>query len=44
MADLHDQMNMFGPLFPDLIRSIQLYDKRNLTFVDCCDKILLNSS
>ena len=33
-----------GPLFFNLIRWIQLCDKKNLTFVDCCDKILLNSS
>ena len=34
----------FGTLFFNWIRWIQLYDKKNLTFVDCCDKILLNSS
>ena len=28
----------------DLIRWIQLCDKKNLTFIDCCSKILLNSS
>ena len=33
----------FGILFFNLIRLIQLCDKKNLTFVDCCDKILLNS-
>ena len=31
-------------LFFYLIRWIQLYDKKNPTFVDCCDKIWLNSS
>ena len=34
----------FGPLFFNLIRLIQLCDKKNLTFVDCWDKIILNSS
>ena len=34
----------FGPLFFNLIVWIQLCDKKNLTFVDCCDKILLNLS
>ena len=34
----------FGTLVFNSIRWIQLYDKKNLTFVDCCDKILLNSS
>ena len=34
----------FGPLFFNLIRWIQLCDKKNLTFVDFWDKILLNSS
>ena len=35
----------FGPfLFIYLIRLIQLCDKKNLTFVDCWDKIILNSS
>ena len=34
----------FGPLFFNLIRLIQLCDIKNLTFVDCWDKILLNSS
>ena len=28
----------------NLIRWIQLCDKKNLTFVDCCDKILSNES
>ena len=31
----------FGPLFFNLIRWIQLCDKKNLTFVDSCDKKLL---
>ena len=34
----------FGPLFFKFIRLIQLCDKNNLTFVDCWDKIILNSS
>ena len=34
----------FGHLFFNLICLIQLCDKKNLTFVDCWDKILLNSS
>ena len=34
----------FGPLFFNLIFWIQLYDRKNLTFFDCCDKILLYSS
>ena len=34
----------FGPLFFNLIRWIQLCDKKNLTFIDRFDKILLNSS
>ena len=34
----------FGPLFFNLIRVIQLCDKKNLTFIDWRDKILLNSS
>ena len=34
----------FRPLFFNLIRWIQLGDKKSLQFVDCCDKILLNSS
>ena len=34
----------FGTLFFNLIRWIQLYDKKNLTFFDCCYKVLLNSS
>ena len=34
----------FGPLFSNLIRLIQLCDKKNPTFVDCWDKILSNSS
>ena len=34
----------FRPLFFNLIRLIQLCDKKNLTFVDCWDRILLNSS
>ena len=34
----------FGPLFFNLIGLIQLCDKKNLTFVDCWGKILLNSS
>ena len=33
----------FGPLFFNLIRLIQLCDKKNLTFVEHWDKILLNS-
>ena len=34
----------FGPLFFNLICWIQLCDKKNLTLVDCRDKIWLNSS
>ena len=34
----------FGPLFFNLIRLIQLCDKKNLTFVDCWDKMLFNLS
>ena len=34
----------FGPLFSNLICWIQLWDKKNLTFVDCCNRILLNLS
>ena len=34
----------FGPLFFNIICLIQLCDKRNLTFVDCWDRIILNSS
>ena len=34
----------FGPLIFNLIRFIQLCDKKNLTFVNSWDKILLNSS
>ena len=34
----------FGALFFNWIPWIKLCDKKNLTFVDCCDKILLNSS
>ena len=30
-----------GTLFCNLIRWIQLCDKKNLTFVDCCDKFLI---
>ena len=44
MADLHGHMSMFGNLISYLIHWIQLYDKYNLTFVDCCDRFLLNSS
>ena len=44
MADLHGKMSMFWNLFLNLIRWIQLYDKKSQTFVDCCDNILLNSS
>ena len=33
----------FGPLLFNLIGWIQLCDKKNLTFVDCWDKILLTS-
>ena len=33
----------FGPFF-NLIRWVQLCDKKNLKLVDCSDKILLNSS
>ena len=44
MANLHGQMSMFWTLFfSNLIRWIQLFDEKYLTFVDCCDKILLNS-
>ena len=34
----------FGVLFFNSIRWIQLCYQKNLTFVDCCDKVLLNSS
>ena len=34
----------FRPFFFNLICLIQLWDKKNLTFVDCCDKILWNLS
>ena len=34
----------FGPLLFNLICLTQLCDKKNLTFVDCWDKILLNLS
>ena len=44
MADLHGQMSMFWTLVFNLICWNQLCDKKNLTFVDRCDKILLNSS
>ena len=45
MADLHVQMSMFLILFFfNLICCIQLCDKKNLTIVDCCNKVLLNSS
>ena len=43
MADPHGQMSMFWNLIFYLIRCIQLCDKKDLTFVDCCDKMLLNS-
>ena len=35
---------VFEPYIFNLIRWIQLCDEKNLTFIDCCDKILLNSS
>ena len=41
MADLHGQMSMFWTLFLNLIRWTQLCDKKNLTFVDCCDKKII---
>ena len=41
MADIHGEMSMYGTLFIYLIRWIQLCDKKNPTFVDYCDKILL---
>ena len=34
----------FGTLFFTLIGWIQLCDKKNMTFIDCYDKILLNES
>ena len=34
----------FGLLLFNLIRWIQSCDTKNLTFFDCCDKILLKSS
>ena len=43
-ADPHGELVCFGPLLFNLIRWIQLWDKKNMTFVDCFDKILLNSS
>ena len=39
-----DKWVCFGPFVFNLIRWIQLCDEKNLTFVDCCDKILLNLS
>ena len=41
MADLHSQMSMFWNLIFYLINWIESCDKRNLTFVDCWDNILL---
>ena len=35
---------VLDPYFFNLIRLIWLCDKKNLTFVDCWDKIILNSS
>ena len=35
----------FEPFFFfNSVRWIQLCDKKNVTFVDCCDKILFNST
>ena len=31
----------FGPLFFNRIRWIQLCDKKNLKFVDCCDNFFI---
>ena len=44
MADLQGEMSMFWNLIFNLIRWIQLCDKKNLTFADCFDKMLLNST
>ena len=41
MADLHDQMSMFWTLIFQFNCWIQLCDKKNLTFADCCDRILI---
>ena len=38
MDDLHSQLGMFWTLFSNLIRWIQLCDKKNLTVVDYSDK------
>ena len=43
MADLHGKMSMFWNFFLNSFCYTQFCDKKNLTFVDCCDKILLNS-
>ena len=44
MADLRGEMSIFwNPIF-DLIRWIQFSDKKDLIFIDCCDKLLSNSS
>ena len=37
-------MSMFWTLILNIIRLIQLWDKKNLTFVDCWGKIILNPS
>ena len=46
MADLHGQMSMFWTLIfqLDSLDSVMLLKKKKLTFVDYCDKLLLNSS
>ena len=38
--DLNVEMSIFGTLYCNIIRWIQLCDKKNLAFVDCCDEIL----
>ena len=41
MADLQGQISIFWNLIFNLIRWIQLCDKKNLIFVECCDKIFI---
>ena len=41
MADLHGQMSMFWTLIFQFNSLIPLCDKKNLPFVDCCDKIFI---
>ena len=44
MANQQGQMTMFWNLIFYLIYWIQLCDKKNLTFIDCCGKISLTLS